>query len=131
MDHRGSGIRTWGRPVMRQATALVLLVAAALSLVLFGMKYQVRDLEGELTGIDRAILAERRSLHVLRAEWSHLNDPARLGALAERHLGLMPVAPTQLATFADLAPREAELGGAKSEDAEVLEARLTRTGESR
>jgi len=98
--------------MIRQATLLAILLAAALSVVLFGVKYQVQDLEGELSAIDRDVLNEERAIHVLRAEWSHLNNPERLRQLAERHLNLKPVSPRQLGEPKDLSelPPKAENG---------------------
>ena len=87
---------------MRRTTVLFILLAAALSLALFSLKYQVQDLEDEFVGLNRSIFAERRAMHVLEAEWSYLNDPARLGALAARYLGLRPVESEQLGTLGTL-----------------------------
>ena len=88
--------------MMRRTTVLFVFLAAALSLALFSLKYQVQDLADEFAGLNRSILAERRAIHVLAAEWSYLNDPVRLGALAARHLGLRPVESEQLGTLATL-----------------------------
>ena len=88
--------------MMQRTTVLFVFVAGALSLALFSLKYQVQDLEDELVGLNRSILAERRATHVLEAEWSYLNDPVRLGALAARHLGLRPVESEQLGTLRTL-----------------------------
>ena len=98
--------------MIRQTTLLAIILAAALSVVLFAVKYQVQDLEEELTSIDRAILNEERAIHVLRAEWSHLNDPERLRLLTERHLDLGPVSAQQLGEIGDLSklPEQAENG---------------------
>ena len=85
--------------MMRRTTVLFLFLAAALSLALFSLKYQVQDLEDEFVALNRSISAERRAMHVLEAEWSYLNDPQRLGALAARHLGLRPVDSEQLGTL--------------------------------
>ncbi len=88
--------------MIRQTTLLAILLAAALSIVLFGVKYQVQDLEQDLTSIERGILAEERAIHVLRAEWAHLNDPERLRPLAEKYLGMGPVSATQLGALETL-----------------------------
>ncbi|MCH7956009.1 MAG: hypothetical protein IIB63_00495 [Proteobacteria bacterium] len=88
--------------MMRRTTVLFVFLAAALSLALFSLKYQVQDLEDEFVGLNRSILAERRATHVLEAEWSYLNDPVRLGALAARHLGLRPVESEQMGTLSTL-----------------------------
>ncbi len=88
--------------MMRRTTVLFVFLAAALSLALFSLKYQVQDLEDEFVGLKHSIFAERRAVHVLEAEWSYLNDPARLGPLAARHLGLRPVESEQLGTLGTL-----------------------------
>jgi cell division protein FtsL len=93
---------------MRPAAFVSLVLAGALSLALFSLKYQVQDLEDELVDLNRTILADQEAIHVLKAEWSHLNDPRRLRSLARRHLGMRPVMPAQLATIADLPPRPAD-----------------------
>ncbi|MBT4935077.1 MAG: hypothetical protein HOL66_12600 [Rhodospirillaceae bacterium] len=84
---------------MRHTTLLFLLLAGALSVVLFSVKYQVQDLEQEMVDLNGSIIKERQSIHVLEAEWSHLNDPERLAILAERHLGMKPVTPAQMVNF--------------------------------
>ena len=88
--------------MMRRTTVLFVFLAAALSLALFSLKYQVQDLEDEFVGLNRSILAARRATRVLEAEWSYLNDPVRLGALAARHLGLRPVESEQMGTLGTL-----------------------------
>ena len=93
---------------MRPAAFVSLVLGGALSLALFSLKYQVQDLEDELVYLNRTILADQEAIHVLKAEWSHLNDPRRLRSLARRHLGMKPVMPAQLATIADLPPRPAD-----------------------
>ena len=88
--------------MMWRTTVLFVFLAAALSLALFSLKYQVQDLEDEFVGLNRSILAERRATRVLEAEWSYLNNPVRLGALAARHLGLRPVESEQMGTLGTL-----------------------------
>jgi len=41
-------------------------------------------------------------VHILEAEWSFLNSPARLSALAQRHLNMAPIPAERVITFADL-----------------------------
>jgi len=86
--------------MIRRSTFFSVIVATALGLALFLVKYQVQDLEDQLTKIDREIVAERQTIHVLRAEWSHLNEPNRLRNLAVRHLGLVPLDSQQFLTSA-------------------------------
>ncbi len=93
---------------MRRAAFVSLLLAGVISLALFALKYQVQDLEDELVKLNRSIFADQEAIHVLKAEWSHLNDPRRLRSLARRHLGMKPITPNQLATIADLPPRPSD-----------------------
>ncbi len=88
--------------MIRHTTVLFLLLAGALSVALFSIKYRVQDLEQELTRLNKSIYRERQSIHVLKAEWSYLNNPQRLGELARRLLGMGPVKPSQLATLEEV-----------------------------
>lgn len=90
------------------ATILALLVAGALSMLLFTIKHQVQDLEDEFTGLNRSIVEDEQAVHVLKAEWSHLNDPKRLRGLASRHLGLKPIEPEQIGHVSDLPENDGE-----------------------
>jgi hypothetical protein len=61
----------------------------------------VAKLRGELR-------RERDAIALLRAEWTKLDTPARLEALAKRHLALRPVEPTQFDNFEHLPERPAK-----------------------
>lgn len=84
--------------LLRHTTALFLLLAAGISMVLFSVKYQVHDLEDEHKRLLRELDDEQRALHVLRAEWATLNDPKRIEELAAQHLGMVPVQPAAVVT---------------------------------
>jgi hypothetical protein len=93
---------------MIRASALIwagLVVLAGL--FLYQVKHDVQALEDELATLNRRILATQDRIHVLRAEWSLLNEPARIGDLAQRHLALAPMRPDQFARPADIAARVA------------------------
>ena len=82
---------------MRIATAaawVVLPIAAGVGLYM--LKMQVESQEQHLASLQRQIVETRESIHVLKAEWSFLNDPARLRDQAERLLAMHPVRPNQL-----------------------------------
>ena len=91
--------------MIRHSTLVFLLMAGAVALALFSVKYQVQDLEKELTQLNRATIEDREAIHVLKAEWSHLNNSARLRILAGRHLGMKPLNPEQMGTLDDLPHR--------------------------
>ena len=98
---------------MRLATAaawVVLPIVAGVGLYL--LKMQVEAQEQNLASLDRQIDEARESIHVLKAEWSFLNDPVRLSDEASRLLAMHPVRPDQIVgydrlPFADSAPNPA------------------------
>ena len=63
---------------------------------LFLMKYEVQAEERHLRRVQRDIVRTEQAIHVLKADWSYLNDPQRLRSQAERHLGLRPMRPNQI-----------------------------------
>ncbi|WP_182087166.1 hypothetical protein [Aureimonas sp. ME7] len=74
----------------------VVLMAAAWT---FGHKYQAEALEHEVMLLDRKIAQERETIQLLEADWSLLNQPFRLEALARNFdavLQLRPVDPQQI-----------------------------------
>ena len=87
---------------MRQTTILTLILAAIMSIGLFYLKYEVTDLEQELDTLNNAIVTDQKTIHVLNAEWSHLNDFSRIQDLAKRYLNMAPTEPNQIKTIQDL-----------------------------
>ena len=77
--------------------ALLVWLALALTTgyALFDTTFRVEAIEQRLAHLNREILKEQEALHVLSAEWSFLNRPARMGKLAN-----------------DLLPQMYELGAA-------------------
>jgi len=88
-------------------TLLWVGLAAGVAAGLFQVKYEVQALEGRLNRINRAVLADQQAIHVLKAEWSYLNQPTELSkrALALGVLDLKSVAATQIGAVADLPQR--------------------------
>jgi cell division protein FtsL len=80
-------------------TVLWACVAACIGFGLFFVKHEVKDQEQRLAALASEIHRNQETIHVLRAEWSYLNDPTRLRALSEKHLGMRPVTPNQVATL--------------------------------
>lgn len=111
--------------MIRHTTFLFVVLAIALSVALFAIKHQVRELEARLVRIDRQIGESQQAIHVLKAEWSHLNEPLRLKDLARRHLGMEPVSVAQMQRLDRLAPRVAE-GSATPAPTQQSETRLPR-----
>lgn len=81
------------------------------SLGLYRTSNRVQELDQQLRATNAAIDAEKQSLHVLKAEWVYLSNPARIEAAARRHLALRPTAPAQVATLdtlSEVVPTRAE-----------------------
>ncbi|MDE2029117.1 MAG: hypothetical protein KGI97_00985 [Alphaproteobacteria bacterium] len=69
------------------------------SLLLFHTSDRVNALSRKLTSLDAQIEAEQESMHVLRAEWVYLSNPARIAAEIKGHLDLQPTPPADVATL--------------------------------
>ena len=86
-------------------TATLSLWVALTCLVGFGMfvmKNQVQNLEKELASINRNIEEDVKTIHILKAEWSHLNNPSRLRALATKHISLDQLKAEQIINYSVL-----------------------------
>ena len=105
---------------MRQTTILTLLLAAIMSVALFYLKYEVTELEQELDVLNRAIVKDQESIHVLKAEWSHLNGVDRIKDLASRYLEMKPTDPTRIKSLEDFSNGLANEFGNKAEGQEVI-----------
>ncbi len=86
----------------RIAAAVFLILASLCAVGTYVLKHQVQQREEALRSAHRSIVHAQEELHVLKAEWSYLNQPERLASLAETHLGLAPLSPEQLVRLEDL-----------------------------
>ena len=85
--------------MMRAATFLWALLATIAGAGLFLLKYQVQAEERHLKEVRKDIVGTEQSIHVLKAEWSYLNDPLRLREQAERHLAMHPMRANQMVSI--------------------------------
>jgi len=74
--------------MIRPTVIIAAVVLAVMVTGLFELKYEVRALDQEKARLARLIEEERESLRVLEAEWSYLNHPDRIQALAAQYLRL-------------------------------------------
>ncbi len=88
--------------MIRGTTVSWVLLSIFAGVSMFAVKHQVRSLEGDLRRLERAIVAEQEAIHVLAAEWSYLNQPARLDELGRRLIGLAPATAVQQTDFTGL-----------------------------
>jgi hypothetical protein len=84
---------------MRRPTLLFILITAGVGLGLFQLKYQVMNLEKDHSRIRKNIRETNEAIHVLKAEWAHLNDPKRLQNLCERYLPVTSIKGSQLVSL--------------------------------
>ncbi|HYB55570.1 MAG TPA: hypothetical protein VEK12_05320 [Alphaproteobacteria bacterium] len=91
--------------MMRRAVWLWLCVVLGLGFGVYELKLQVQGLEQRLAKDSRDILADEEAIHVLKAEWSYLNEPERIDALARKYLDMVPLEGSQYGSFDALAQR--------------------------
>jgi len=91
--------------MIRRSMIVAIGLACAVGVGLYQLKHEVMLLEQELAQVNRAILDDQESIHVLKAEWTYLNDPRRLEALSKQYLELAPLAAAQVITIDDLPTR--------------------------
>jgi hypothetical protein len=96
--------------MIRPATILWAALAAIVGTGLFMLKYEVQAQEQRLAGLRKDIVETQVSIHVLKAEWSYLNDPSRLREQAERYLGFHSIRPEQIATIGSIPLAEPPAG---------------------
>jgi hypothetical protein len=84
---------------MRRSTICFVFITAGVGLGLFQLKYQVMNLEKDHQRIHKTIRETDEAIHVLKAEWAHLNDPQRLQGLCDRYLTITPIKGSQLVSF--------------------------------
>jgi len=72
--------------MLRPATWLWLAVVAAAGAATFLVSHQVMQLDRRLAQVNRSIDSDRADTRGLEAEWSVLNQPARLDQLRRKYL---------------------------------------------
>ena len=87
---------------MRRYAFFLFSVVMLMGFGLFQLKYHVVQLEEKLVMTEKKIAERKEAIHVLKAEWSHLNDPQRLQRLANTHLQMSPIQSFQLISLQDL-----------------------------
>lgn len=107
--------------MIRPALIVVIVVLAVMVTGLFELKYEVRELDQEKGRLLAQIEDEREALRVLQAEWSYLNQPERIEALATQHLRLATPTARQIAPIGAIPMRPAADELAQVADAEKAE----------
>jgi cell division protein FtsL len=74
----------------------------ATSLALYGTSNRVQNLSGQLRSLNAQIEAEQANIHVLKAEWVYLSNPARIETAARKYLAMHPTSLQQIAKLKNL-----------------------------
>jgi hypothetical protein len=87
---------------MRKLTVIAICMSVIVCVALFDLKNRVTALDRELQQVRREIVATNQTVHILQAEWAHLNQPDILNQLVSEHTALAPINAEQLVTLADI-----------------------------
>ena len=106
--------------------AAFLAVTVAVAFANYHVKYAAQHEAQSLAKINKEIARTDDRIRVLDAEWSHLNEPERLQALAGRHLALGHITASQVVQLGDLPARfqaaDAKAGSGVARPAPVVPA---------
>ncbi len=83
-----------------------LVLAAA---YVYDIKYQSTLRAERAAKLQHDLRRERDAIASLRAEWARLGNPRRIQTLADRHLSLVPVEPSQFTDFERLPERPPQI----------------------
>ena len=78
------------------------MLALISGISLFVLKYHVKELEETLKVTHREILQTKRDIHMLEVEWAHLNDPAILLDIVQKHTNWEIISPKQISILSDI-----------------------------
>lgn len=92
---------------MRRSTLLWSVLAISVVIGLFVVKHSVQTLEDRLHALNAEIITDRDAIQVMEAEWSYLNQPARLEALSKRLLGMEAPVAAQTVSMQELLDQSA------------------------
>ena len=75
---------------LKRWTSICIVFSISLGFLLFNLKNKVAAIEKSLRITKNKIIQEKESIHILKAEWGYLNNPARLQKLNDQFLHLTP-----------------------------------------
>jgi len=103
--------------MIRIVNLIAVMAVILTSFTLYRVKYEASADAARVADLRADIAAEKDALAVLKAEWSHLNQPTRVQELSSRYLELKPMDVHQIVTLQDLPQRPSEpnpYGGARA-----------------
>ena len=74
--------------MMKLVNIALVLAALLMAFALYKVKYDAVASVREIAVLKAEIAREKETINILRAEWSHLNQPERVERLARKFIGL-------------------------------------------
>ena len=105
-------------------TFIWLVLAVFVGIGMYVLKYEVKKLELELAALNESINKDQDNIHILKAEWSHLNNPTRIKSLTDRFIKLEPIKPEQIVAIAELPVSPENTGRTNFASSEEIEKEL-------
>ena len=102
--------------MMRILNILVIAALVSAAAYVYKTKFESTRQAERLAKVRMEIRQEQDAIASLRAEWSKLDTPSRIQALANRHLSLKAIDPRQFDTLRNLPEREPDLVPPNSAD---------------
>jgi hypothetical protein len=90
---------------MRLLNILVIGALILAAAIVYKIKFDSTLQAERVAKMHGELRRERDAIAILRAEWATLDTPARIQGLAERHLKLRPIEPTQFDSLDHLPER--------------------------
>lgn len=94
--------------VFRTADIILVALMICAAAVTYKVKYEAQKRYQEVRQIERQIEAEKDTIHLLRADWALMTQPARIQRLAAKYqqqLGLHIIEPRQIVSITDVPAR--------------------------
>jgi cell division protein FtsL len=95
--------------MIRTLNFVLVVVTGLTCLGLYRVAEAARVANADLKETQAAIAREKDAMTVLGAEWARITQPARIEALAERHLDLSDKPAVELSSFSQLPPKNPPL----------------------
>jgi len=95
--------------MMRLLNICVIAALVAAAAYVYKIKFESTLQAERLAKLRMELQREHDAIAALRAEWSKLDNPARIQALAKRHLALKPIDPNQFDRLDGLPDRPPDL----------------------
>jgi len=90
---------------MRLLNILVICTLVLAAAAVYKIKFDSTLQGARVAKLSNELRRERDAIAALKEEWAKLDTPERIQGLADRHLALQPVKPTQFDDFDHLPPR--------------------------